>query len=86
MDPAEREHVTPLIYRRRRALPARGIAPGPAARPRAMDGVDTPVVLDHVRDVVAQLGVRTDLSWQEILDLLGESPPPESPLQILRAR
>ena len=35
--------------------------------------------------MVTQLRGRTDPSWQEILDVLGPSPSPASPLRILRA-
>ena len=85
MDPVEREHVTPFIYRR----PGRfRLAALRQERLLAHERwtVDTPGDLDHVRDVVARLGGRTDPGWQEILDVVGESSPPSSPLQLLRAR
>jgi spore coat polysaccharide biosynthesis protein SpsF (cytidylyltransferase family) len=83
-DPVEREHVTPFIYRR----PARFRLA--ALRQDRLLGrerwtVDTPADLDHVRRVIARLQGRTDPGWEEILDVLGESPSPASPLRILRA-
>jgi spore coat polysaccharide biosynthesis protein SpsF len=83
-DPVEREHVTPFIYRR----PAR-FRLAALRQDRLLSHerwtVDTPADLDHVRRVVTQLAARTDSSWQEILDVVGPSPSPTSPLRILRA-
>jgi len=84
VDPVEREHVTPFIYRR----PARFRLA--ALRQDRLLGherwtVDTAADLDRVRRAVTQLRGRTDPNWQEILDILGPSPSPASPLRILRA-
>jgi spore coat polysaccharide biosynthesis protein SpsF len=78
-------HVTPFIYRR----PARFRLA--ALRQDRLLGherwtVDTAADLERMRRMVTELGGRNDPSWQEILDVLGPSPSPPSPLQILRAR
>ncbi len=84
-DPVEREHVTPFIYRR----PARfrlAVLRQDRLLGHERWTVDTAADLDRVRRIVTQLGARTDPNWQEILNVLGPSPSPASPLRILRTR
>ena len=85
VDPVEREHVTPFIYRR----PARFRLA--ALRQDRLLGqerwtVDTADDLDHVRQIVSQLRPGTNPDWRELLDVSRPSFAPTTPLQILRAR
>ncbi len=83
-DPVEREHVTPFIYRRPAHFRLAALRQDRLLSHERWT-VDTADDLDRVRRMVTQLRARTDQSWQEILDVLGPSPSPASPLRILRA-
>ena len=71
-DPAEREHVTPFLYRhpeRFRLATLRGTE----LLGHERWTVDTQHDLEIVRQAVDQLGARPDFSWREVLDVLGRT-------------
>ncbi len=72
-DPAEREHVTPFIYRHPERFRLRNVeAPAWAARPQLRLTVDEPNDVELLRHIVAELG--PDASLREILELLDTRP------------
>jgi spore coat polysaccharide biosynthesis protein SpsF len=72
-DPAEREHVTPFLYRHPERFRLRNVeAPAWAARPHLRLTVDEPNDVELLRHIVAELG--PDASLREILELLDTRP------------
>lgn len=82
-DPAEREHVTPFLYRHPERFRLANLRHDqPLGQERWT--VDTPADLEFVREVVGLLGPRWDAGWQEVLGLVGRRAPPKPGALVLR--
>lgn len=77
VDPAEREHVTPFIYRRPGRFPLRTLRTDELAGDERWT-VDTAADLEFVRAAVAQLGGAGPWGWRAVLDAVGRKAPPTS--------
>jgi spore coat polysaccharide biosynthesis protein SpsF len=69
----EREHVMPYFYDQEGRFDVRILEHDPDYG-RMRWTVDTPEDLDLLREVVARLGGRMDVSWLEVLDLFAREP------------
>jgi spore coat polysaccharide biosynthesis protein SpsF len=82
-DPAEREHVTPFLYRRpQRFVLAAHCSGRQLGRERWT--VDTAEDLDWVRSVVERLPDWRTAGWQQIIDVAGFRAPPDDARPHLR--
>ncbi len=70
VDPAEREHVTPFLYRRPEHYVLANLRSDLDAGQERWT-VDTPEDLEHVRQIVSSVG--RDASWTEILAKIGRT-------------
>lgn len=75
LDPAEREHVTPFVYRRPERFRLANLAHGEPLGAQRWT-VDTPADLETVRTIVAQVGMARArrMRWEEILSVVGRQP------------
>jgi spore coat polysaccharide biosynthesis protein SpsF len=72
-DPAEREHVTPFVYRRPERFRLVSVV-GPEALGHERWTVDTADDLERVRAIVAQLDDPIGAGWRDILSVAGRHP------------
>ena len=73
-DLAEREHVTPFLYRRPDRFRLANLASGDDAGDEWWT-VDTPDDLERLRGIVAALDDPLTLGWREVLDAVGRQAP-----------
>lgn len=82
-DPAEREHVTPFLYRHPERFRLANLRHDqPLGEERWT--VDTPADLEFVREVMGLLGQRWDARWQEVLGMVGRRVTPAPGSLVLR--
>jgi spore coat polysaccharide biosynthesis protein SpsF len=74
VDPGEREHVTPFLYRRPERFRLANLASGQALGEEWWT-VDTPEDLDRVRSMVARLADPLGASWTDVLAVVGAHEP-----------
>lgn len=75
VDPAEREHVTPFVYRRPGRFSLRSFRTDELAGEERWT-VDTAADLDFVRATVERLGGAGPWDWRAVLDVTGRRCPP----------
>lgn len=76
-DPAEREHVTPFVYRRPERFPLRAVV-GPELLGNERWTVDTAEDMARIRAMVDALTDPILAGWRDVLAVAGRRPVPES--------